>query len=629
VTQPIDGETHPEQDEIMAEMNPVEEDPEDESDGAQIGQALRATFVVLLFAAGLGGIAWWVMQENEPEAAKAQPVALPSARESASFTVPALQFTDITQQAGITFLHQNGATGEKLLPETMGGGCAFFDYENDGDQDLLLVNSTFWPWDETTAERPHAVLYANDGKGNFTDVTTEAGLDFECYGMGVAAGDFDNDGDTDLFFSAVGNNRLFRNDEGRFTEVTADAGVGGDARAWSTSCGWMDYDRDGDLDLVVANYLKWSREIDLAQDFRLTGIGRAYGPPFSFEGAVPYLYRNEGDGTFVEVGSDTGIHVSNDATDEPLCKTLGVAFVDVNGDGWIDFILANDTVQNLLFINQQDGTFVEQGVEMGIAYNSMGKARGAMGIDVAHFRNDATLGIAIANFANEMTGLYVARNSSDMFTDEAIATGLGPPTRQDLAFGLVFVDADLDGKLDVFTANGHIENEIARVQSNQAYRQPPKLFLNAGNSGDSEFIQYQPEADSGLLKTVVGRGATYADIDGDGDLDLLVTQVAGQPLLIRNDQTTANHYVRLKLVGTQSNRDAIGAVIELKTADAIMSRQVMPTRSYLSQVELPVTIGLGDSAQVEQVLIRWPNGQSQVVRDVAVDSTTTIRQETP
>lgn len=606
--------------------DPSEEDQQ--ADDAIIGQALGwSLLVVVLFVCG--GVIIALLLAREPEVLEQQqaPITLPEVREASPLTVPDLQFTNITQQAGIDFLHQNGATGEKLLPETMGGGCAFFDYDSDGDQDLLLVNSMPWPWDQqsSTAQTTSA-LYANDGKGQFTNVTQQAGLTESLYGMGVAVGDYDNDGDPDLFLSAVGENRLFRNDDGQFVDVTTAANVAGDKTAWSTSCGWLDYDNDGDLDLIVGNYVRWTREVDLVQDFQLTGIGRAYGPPFSFEGSFPYLYRNNGDGTFADVSNESGLQQTNIATGVPLAKTLGVAPVDVNKDGWIDIVLANDTVRNLLFINQQDGTFVESGIEAGIAFDSSGKARGAMGIDAARFRDSQSLGIAVANFANEMTALYVAQGADATFTDDAIPTGLGPPTRKDLSFGLFFFDADLDGRLDLFAANGHLEDDIQLVQTSQHYRQPPVLFWNAGNSGSDEFVRVHPKAENALSQPLVGRGAAYADIDADGDLDVLVTQIAGPPALLRNDQQSGHHWIRLKLVGESSNRDAIGAWIEVEVGDRILHRQVMPTRSYLSQVELPVTIGLGNMAQVDKVTIIWPYGDRQVVPDVQIDGTTVVEQ---
>lgn len=603
------------------------EEPIDEQNDDLIGVALQRSLVAFLLIGLLiaGGV--WLLQEREEVVEdQIQEIALPEVREVPVEQMPRLVFKNITSVAGIDFVHCNGATGEKLLPETMGGGCAFFDYDNDGDQDLLLVNSCAWPWDEGEPPATTA-LYANNGEGFFTNVTVEAGLDQQLYGMGVAVGDYDNDGHTDLFISAVGKNRLFRNQEGIFTEVTAEAGVAGAEEAWSTSCGWLDYDNDGDLDLLVGNYVRWSREIDEVQDFRLTGIGRAYGPPFSFEGSFPYLYRNNGDGTFDDVSAESGVQQKNQATGVPLAKTLGVSPLDVNGDGWIDFVLANDTVRNLLFINQQDGTFVESGIEAGLAFDASGKARGAMGIDTACFRNDDALGVAIANFANEMTALYVSYGDDAIFTDDAIPSGLGPPTRSDLSFGLFFFDADLDGRLDLLAANGHLEDDIQVVQTSQRYRQPAALFWNAGETGPEEFARVPSEAiGSDLAKPLVGRGAAYADIDGDGDLDVIITQIAGPPALLRNDQETGHHWLRLKLIGSEANRDALGATVEVTLGERTLTRTVRPTRSYLSQVESTVTIGLCDSTVIDRVVVQWPGGTRQEVANCQLDATTVVQQ---
>lgn len=600
-------------------------------DDAVIGRALRRSLMVFgLLGMSAAAVSWWINRPEAPLPEEPREVSLPEVRESSPATMPQLSFTEITKSAGIDFVHQSGAQGDKLLPETMGGGCAFLDYDQDGDQDLLFVNSSNWPWDEVKSnEKPTTHLYANDGSGKFTDVSETVGLALDSYGMGVAVGDYDNNGFPDVFISAVGENLLFQNEAGTFAEVTDQAQVSGDASAWSTSCGWFDYDNDGDLDLLVGNYVQWSKEIDIAQDFRLTGIGRAYGPPFSFEGSFPYLYQNNGDGTFTDVSASSGVQQTNLVTSTPLAKTLGVAPVDANRDGWIDFFLANDTVRNLLFVNQRDGSFRELGIEAGIAFDATGKARGAMGIDTGCFRNDDCLGVAVANFANEMTALYVSAGKDLAFIDDAIPSGLGPPTRGDLAFGTFFFDADLDGRLDLFAANGHIENDINLVQKSQHYRQPPRMFWNAGSEGTDEFVAVEAAAESGLSLPLVGRGAAYADIDDDGDLDVVVTQVGDTPALLRNDTPQNNHYLRFRLMGTNANRDAIGARVVVQLPERKFERQVMPTRSYLSQVELPVTIGLGEDTRVEGVTVYWPDGTPQVVTDYSLDETTIVIQATP
>lgn len=552
-------------------------------------------------------------------------------RERVPMKIPDIPFTDITEQAGIRFRHENGAVGQKLLPETMGGGCAFWDYDNDGDQDLLLVNSQTWPWNHQESDRPvaTAALYRNDGTGKFEDVTADSGLDMSIYGMGVAVGDYDNDGFVDVFLSAVGPNHLFHNEgDGTFRDVTVDAGVGGKAADWGTSSGWVDYDNDGDLDLFVCNYVEWSREYDEAQDFQLTGGGRAYGAPQNFGGTFPYLYRNEGEGGFEEVAEAAGLHVRNPASGVPVAKSLGVTFADFDHDGWIDIVVANDTVQNFLFHNQGDGTFEDVATLTGIAFDMSGNARGAMGIDIANFRNNDALGIAIGNFANEMTALYVSYGPDMHFVDEAISSGLGPCTRQALTFGVLYADCDLDGRLDLFAANGHLEEDIQRVQPSQHYEQPPQIFWNCGPEQDTEFVSLtETQCGSDLFRPLVGRGASCADIDGDGDLDLLVTATGQSPRLLRNDQQQGNHWLRLRLIGTRCNRDAIGAWVEVDRGDQILRRQVMPTRSYLSQVELPVTFGLGERERVASVRIGWPDGSVQVVEGMDTDRTWEVEQQ--
>lgn len=543
--------------------------------------------------------------------------------------IPNAHFTDITSEAGINFVHENGAYGDKLLPETMAGGVAFLDYDNDGNQDLLFINSTYWPGHVPSGKKPPTMaLYHNDGHGKFTDVTAGSGLDVSLYGMGVAVGDFDNDGLPDVFITAVGGNHLFRNEgHGKFRDVTSEAGVGGAPEFWSSSAAWVDYDNDGKLDLFVCNYIRWSAALDLAAPYELPNIGRAYGPPRNFQGAFPYLYHNEGNGRFKEVSAAAGLQIKHANTGLPMAKSLAVSPVDVDNDGWIDFVVANDTVQNFLFHNEHNGTFKEIGARSGIAYDAYGLVRGAMGIDSARFRNDDSLGIAIGNFANEMNALYVAQRDSLVFADEAIKENFGPASQRLLKFGLFFFDYDLDGRLDVLTANGHLEPEIHKVQASEQYRQPAQLFWNRGDPRGFAFSPVTADkCGNDLFKPIVGRGSAFADIDGDGDLDVVLAQVGGPPILLRNDQKLGHHWIRLKLVGTKSNRDAIGAWIKVRVGGHTLSRQVMPTRSYLSQSELPVTIGLGTNTKVDSVEIVWPSGGTQKIAPPAIDRPTTVTE---
>lgn len=613
----------------------VPADPQaDEQNDAIIGVALKWSLIAFLgLVLVIGPVIYLLTRGDDQPEIRESPLAAVEVREVGMVTAPPVSFTDITESAGIDFVHQNGARGEKLLPETMGGGCAFFDFDNDGDQDLLLVNSQTWDEfaGEEIAEPSWPGLYRNDGQGNFENVTAGSGLDVSLYGMGVACGDYDGDGLVDVYLTAVGKNRLFRNaGGGKFRDVTKLAGVAGEEDAWGTSCGWFDYDRDGDLDLFVCNYVKWSREYDLAQDFRLTGGDRAYGRPQNFEGTFPYLFRNDGNGSFVEVAQQSGLDVRNPASNVPMAKSLGVTFDDFDGDGWLDLFVANDTVQNFLFRNQQNGTFAEVGMLAGVAFDMNGTARGAMGIDTAHFRNNDSVGVAIGNFSNEMTALYVSDSKAMQFVDEAIPSGLGPSTRLSLTFGLFFFDYDLDGRLDLFASNGHLEQDINRVQPSQHYEQPPQLFWNCGPQADTEFMKVPEEVvGTAFTRPLVGRGASYADIDGDGDLDVVIATTGQKPRLLRNEQATEHQLVRVKLAGDAGNLQAIGALVELRVKDSLLRRRVGPAKSYLSQAELPVTFGLGDVDEVGDLRVFWPDGTVKTVQEIPLGSEFTITKAVP
>lgn len=544
--------------------------------------------------------------------------------------VPAARFTDITRAAGLDFVHHNGASGEKLLPETMGSGVAFFDFDNDGAPDLLCVNACDWPWrTNPVAPAPTLRLYHNDGRGHFTDATTGSGLDVTLYGQGVAIGDFDNDGLEDVFITAVGGNHLFHNlGSGSFREITAEAGVGGPTNQWSTSAAFLDYDHDGRLDLFVCNYVQWSRAIDIEVGYKLVGVGRAYGQPVNFAGTFPTLYHNESQGRFRDVTRQAGLEIHNPATGMPAAKSLGVAPVDLDGDGWLDLVVANDSVQNFVFHNQHDGTFKEIGAQSGLAFDPYGATRGAMGIDAAHYRDDGALGIAIGNFANEMTALYVAQKAPLLFADEAIPEGIGPASRLLLKFGIFFFDYDLDGRLDLLSCNGHLEEEIGRIQRSQTYAQPAQLFWNSGAPQGATFVEVPRErVGPDLFRPIVGRGSAFADLDGDGDLDLILTQTGGAPLLLRNDQHLNHHWLRLKLVGRTSNRSAIGAQIRALVNGRWLVREVMPTRGYLSQSELPITLGLGAATRVESLEVIWPGGKHQQVPVPCLDALQRIEED--
>jgi hypothetical protein len=527
----------------------------------------------------------------------------------AASTVPpgAVHFTDITQSAGIKFRHNSGRTGKKYLPETLGSGAAFIDYDNDGWPDIFLVNSKDWT---PRGRRSLGALYHNNHNGTFTDVTAGSGLDIELYGMGISVGDYDNDGRDDIYVTALDGDRLFHNEgNGKFRDVTKAAGI--QNASFGTSAAWLDYDRDGKLDLFVANYVQWTIKADLWCS--LDGATKSYCTPESYRGTQSKLYHNLGGGRFEDVSVRAGVG-------DPTSKSLGVTVLDYDGDGWPDLFVANDTQPNKLYRNNRNGTFQEEGLAAGVAFGEDGVARGAMGADSGDYDRSGRAHLLVGNFSNQMLGLY-HNEGTGLFVDEAPRSAVGRASLLSLAFGVFFFDYDLDGYLDLFAVNGHIEEEIGRVQPKVQYRQPPLLFHNLGQG---KFENVSAAAGEEFTRPIVGRGAAYADIDRDGDLDLLITTNDGPAYLYRNDIRNGSHWLSVRTVGTKSNRDGIGAVVRIESRSGKQWSMVRSGSSYCSQSDLALTFGLGPDTLISSLEIQWPSGVRQRLANIAADQFITV-----
>jgi hypothetical protein len=521
-----------------------------------------------------------------------------------------ITFTDVTAAAGIRFIHNSGRAGKKWLPETMGAGVAFFEADGDGWSDLLFVNGRDW---EPRGRRTTAALYRNDSKGGFRDVTAGSGLDVEVYGIGVAVGDYDNDGRDDVYITALEGDRLFHNEGGgRFRDVTKAAGIAN--AAFGTSAAWVDVDKDGHLDLFVANYVRWTAQTDLWCS--IDGATKSYCTPESYSGMASKLYRNLGNGRFADVSAAAGIA-------DPTSKSLGVAVLDYDADGWPDLFVANDTQPNKLYRNSGNGTFSDVGLRAGVAYSEEGIARGAMGVDAADYDRSGRPHLLVGNFSNQMLGLY-HNEGKGLFVDEAPRSTVGRASLLSLAFGVFFFDYDLDGWTDILAANGHIEEEIGRVQPKVQYRQPPLVFRNLGGR---RFVHVTPSLGAGFSRPIVARGAAYADFDHDGDLDVVLTTNHGPAYLYRNDGGERNNWIAIRTRGSKSNRDGIGAVVRVTSASGQQQWQMVRSgSSYASQSDLTLTFGLGTDAAPVAIDVEWPSGIKDRAANVAARQMVVIEE---
>lgn len=502
------------------------------------------------------------------------------------------RFTDVTKQAGIVFRHDAQKSGRKYLPETMGAGCAFADLDGDGYPEILLMN-------------PQPALYRNNRNGTFANVTASSGIPrLPRWPMGVAVGDYDNDGRPDLYLTALSGDRLLHNEGGlRFRDVTAQAGIAN--ASFGTSAAFFDYDLDGRLDLFVANYVVWSPEGDLFCS--LDGVNKSYCTPESYRGVSSRLFHNLGQGRFEDATKRAGLY-------DPTSKSLGVAVLDYNGDGWPDLFVANDTQPNKLYRNLKNGRFLEEGVAAGVAFGEDGVARGAMGVDAADYDRSGRAHLLVGNFSNQMLGLY-HNEGNGLFVDEAPRSSVGRASLLRLAFGVFFFDFDLDGWQDLFAANGHIEEEINRVQPKVTYAQPPLVFRNLGR-GRFEDVTLKLGPD--IQKPLVARGAAWADFDLDGDPDTLMTSNGGPAVLYRNDAAPpGHHWIGFRLHGRRANRSAIGAIVRIETPSGKQWGVVKSGSSYCSASDLAVLFGLGRDQLVRSIEIEWPGGARQRLTGLA------------
>lgn len=609
-------------------MQPTPPEPPADTSPKRKPVALMMALLAAVIAAVATGIAVYVVLNKKPDVPSAP--TLNQARPKEAREVPVSTFTDVTAASGVRFKHDNGFTPYKLLPETMGGGVACFDYDGDGKCDILFVNSCPWPGHEPAGTtRPTPKLYRNLGDWKFEDVTAAAGLNVSLYGMGVAVGDYDNDGRPDLFVSCVGRHRLFRNVDGkRFEDVTATAGVGGPGElptatkdefaTWKSpipfgsSATFVDYDADGLLDLFVCHYVTWSPSIDRNVASTLEGGKRTYVQPKDMDGSQGTLFRNLGGGKFADVSAAAGVLVVTTAGGErPVGKGLGVVAWDADDDGYPDLYVANDTVRNFFFHNQADKdgrrVFVERGTRIGAAYADNGQPRGGMGIDWGEFA-PGRCAAAVANFANEPVTFVEKESNKLAFSDSAFNVGLVGTTRNTLKFGTLFFDFDNDGRLDLLLNNGHIDPDINAIQQSQTYAQPPQLFWNTGDA--TCYFEPATEKATGpdLHKPLVGRGSAFADLDGDGDLDVVLAANGGEARVLRNDTPATKKSIRLELKGDGKavNRSALGAVVTVEAGGKKIVRPITGGRGYLSQSELTLTVGIGTATKADKITVRWP-----------------------
>jgi enediyne biosynthesis protein E4 len=541
--------------------------------------------------------------------AVAVPLALPGLPAPPAPSQP-IHFVDITRQAGIRFTHNTGAFGKKYLPETMGPGVAFIDYNNDGWQDIFIVNGTRWPGHPGRITTP--VLYRNNHDGTFTDVTRQAGLAVPMYGLGVAVGDYDNDGHDDIFVTAVGQNHLFHNNgNGTFTDVTKKAGLWG-PNEFSASAAWVDTTRDGRLDLLVANYVQWTPQTD--KFCSMDGVHKSYCTPETYKGESLRLWHNNGNGTFTDVTKKAGLY-------DPTSKNLGIAILDANQDGWPDIAVSNDTQPNKLYINNRNSTFTEQGVPAGIAYSDDGVVRAGMGIDAGDYDHSGYPSLVITNFSNQMVALY-HNERNGLFVDKAPTSDIGRTSILTLGFGCFFFDYDLDGWPDIYVADGHLDSTIEKIQQRIRYAEPPHLYHNLQGRG---FEDVAAQMGQSFDAPRVARGAAYGDINNDGAPDIIITTNGGPAALFLNEGTT-NRALRIKLIGTKSNRDGIGAVVSVKTSAMTQKKALRSGSSYLSSSELVLTFGLGSSPRADLVEIHWPSGAVDHLTNVGANQFITVRE---
>lgn len=627
----------------------------DQAGAARINRAFRRSLgVVAAAAAGALAVRALLHWTASPAPVAATPVPPPvdaQARDAKarSGMRAAARYTDVTAGSGIAWTRALAAPGGRLLPDALGGGVAILDLDSDGTLDLAFTDACEWegrPFESPVRQDPGARsglrIFRGEGGLRYTDVTGPSGAHVALHGTGVAVGDADGDGRDDLLVAGVGGVRLLLNRSSpgspRLADVTEEWGLSGLGAelegSWFSSAGFLDADRDGDLDIALARYIRWSPQIDARVDYRLDGIGRAYGPPSGYEGTDLALLRNDG-GRLVDASDESGVRVTNPSTGRPAGKALGLAFTDVDGDGDADIIVANDTVANFLLLNDGKGRFSERGAAAGIAYDRHGAATGAMGIDAAWLRSAEgspakdDLSVAVGNFANEPDSLFTSRGRTASFSDDAAIEGLAAPTRAVLTFGLVFTDANLDGHVDLVQANGHLEPEVGRFQASQSFAQPAQLFLNTGAASPPALVEaLAPEAPAGDLSAPrVGRGLAAADLDGDGDEDLVMSQMAGPPAILRNDQSTGHHWIAIDLMGGPGNPSALGAEIEVRACGRLHRRTVTTTRSYQSAMPATVVVGLGECPSIDGVTIRWPDGTTSAHEGpIPVDRRMAIRR---